>query len=239
MSDCVEEEEDRAESLVSGCLKSDESKDHPPGFSNEPGLSESKVQYRPRAESPVPSCLSMKSDRSMGYPPDFSNEPGPSESKLISDQKMSDGVEEEEDRAESLVSGCLSMKSDQSKDDILNFSNEPGLSDTKEKMSPASVEELMSRSRTRPGLQTASQTSTVQTERVQQEVVDEHKISLKKRCECVTEGTDATGSGTLLNRIYTELYITEGQSEEVNIQHEVRQPETASKMKTLHDGPIK
>nr|WPK86747.1 NLRC3-like protein 133 [Sebastes schlegelii] len=161
---------------------------------------------------------------------------------------MSDGVEEEKDRAESLVSGCLSMKSDQSKDDILNFSNEPGLSDTnnepgpsdtKEKMSPASVEELMSRSRTRPGLQTASQTSTVQTERVQQEVVDEHKISLKKRCECVTEGTDATGSGTLLNRIYTELYITEGQSEEVNIQHEVRQPETASKMKTLHDGPIK
>ena len=42
MSDCVEEEEDRAESLVSGCLsmKSDGSKDDPPDFSNEP--SESK-----------------------------------------------------------------------------------------------------------------------------------------------------------------------------------------------------
>nr|WPK86766.1 NLRC3-like protein 125 [Sebastes schlegelii] len=76
-------------------------------------------------------------------------------------------------------------------------------------------------------------------DRVLQEVVDEHKISLKKRCECVTEGTDATGSGTLLNRIYTELYITEGQSEEVNTQHEVRQLETASKKKTLHDAPIK
>nr|WPK86748.1 NLRC3-like protein 78 [Sebastes schlegelii] len=171
MSDCVEEEEDRAESLISGCLKSDESKDHPPGFSNEPGLSESKVQYRPRAESPVPSCLSMKSDRSMGYPPDFSNEPGPSESK-------------------------------------------------EKKRSHASVEEPMSPSMKRPRLQTASQTSTVQTERVQQEVVDEHKISLRRRCECVTEGTDATGNGTLLNRIYTELYIKEGQSEEVNTQHE-------------------
>uniref|UniRef100_A0A4W6D347 NACHT domain-containing protein n=1 Tax=Lates calcarifer TaxID=8187 RepID=A0A4W6D347_LATCA len=44
---------------------------------------------------------------------------------------------------------------------------------------------------------------------------------------------------TLLNRIYTELYITEGQSEEVNTQHEVMQLETASKKKTLHDTPIR
>ncbi|XP_037648998.1 NACHT, LRR and PYD domains-containing protein 14-like [Sebastes umbrosus] len=188
MSDGVEEEEDRAESLVSGCLsmKSDQSKDDFLFFSNEPGLSDTKVQYRQRAESPAPSCLSMKSDRSKGRPPDFGNEPGPSDTK-------------------------------------------------EKKRSHASVEELMSRSRTRPGLQTASQTSTVQSKTV----VDEHKISLKKRCECVTEGTDETGSGTLLNRIYTELYITEGQSEEVNTQHEVMQLETASKMKTLHDTPIK
>ncbi len=72
-----------------------------------------------------------------------------------------------------------------------------------------------------------------------QEVLDEHKISLRRRCERVTEGSDVTGSGTLLNRIYTELYITEGQSEEVNTQHEVRQLETASKMNTLHDTPIR
>nr|WPK86765.1 NLRC3-like protein 140 [Sebastes schlegelii] len=106
-------------------------------------------------------------------------------------------------------------------------------------MSHASVEELVSRSRTRPGPQTASQTSTVPTDRVLQEVVDEHKISLRRRCECVTEGSDETGSGTLLNRIYTELYITEGQSEEVNTQHEVRQLGTASKKNNLHDAPIK
>ena len=55
----------------------------------------------------------------------------------------------------------------------------------------------------------------------------------------MTEGSDETGSRTLLNRIYTELYITEGQSEEVNTQHEVRQLETASKRKILHDAPIR
>ncbi|CAI5677826.1 unnamed protein product [Oreochromis niloticus] len=72
-----------------------------------------------------------------------------------------------------------------------------------------------------------------------QEVLDEHKISLRRRCERVTEGSDETGSRTLLNRIYTELYITEGQSEEVHTQHEVRQLETASKMDALHDAPIR
>ncbi|XP_037612393.1 NACHT, LRR and PYD domains-containing protein 12-like [Sebastes umbrosus] len=157
---------------------------------------------------------------------------------MTSDQKMSDCVEEEEDRAESLVSGCLFMKSDQSKDDPLHFSNEPGPSESKEKKrSHTSGEELMSRSRTRPGPQTASQTSTVQNSGLQ-EVLDEHKISLRRRCECVTEGSNKKGSETL-NRIYTELYITEGQSEEVNTQHEVRLLETASKKKILHDAPIK
>ncbi|KAM6929312.1 NLR family CARD domain-containing protein 3-like [Lycodopsis pacificus] len=97
----------------------------------------------------------------------------------------------------------------------------------------------MSRSRTRAGLQTASETRSVQRDSGLQEVLEEHKISLKKRCECVTEGSNETGSGILLNRIYTELYITEGPSEEVNTQHEVRQLESASKKKSLHDTPIK
>uniref|UniRef100_A0A667ZIV3 NACHT domain-containing protein n=1 Tax=Myripristis murdjan TaxID=586833 RepID=A0A667ZIV3_9TELE len=60
-----------------------------------------------------------------------------------------------------------------------------------------------------------------------------------RRCEFVTEGTAAVGTGTPLNRIYTELYITEGRREEVNTQHEVWQLETTSKMETLHDTPIK
>ncbi|XP_034005577.1 NLR family CARD domain-containing protein 3-like, partial [Trematomus bernacchii] len=63
------------------------------------------------------------------------------------------------------------------------------------------------------------------------------RLSLRRRCERVTEGTGE--SETLLNRIFTELYITQGQSEEVNTQHEVRQLETASKKNALHYSPIK
>ncbi|KAM6908145.1 NLR family CARD domain-containing protein 3-like [Lycodopsis pacificus] len=131
------------------------------------------------------------------------------------------------------------MKSDRSKDHPPAFSDEPRPSDTQKRRSHDCEEELKSRTRTRAGLQTASETRRVQREGGLQEVLEEHKISLKERCERVTEGSDETGSGTLLNRIYTELYITEGPSEEVNTQHEVRQLESASKKKSLHDTPIK
>ncbi|XP_029918506.1 protein NLRC3-like, partial [Myripristis murdjan] len=66
-----------------------------------------------------------------------------------------------------------------------------------------------------------------------------HKISLRRRCEFVQEGSAAAGTGTPLNRIYTELYITQGTREGVNTQHEVWQLETTSKMETLSDTSIK
>ncbi|KAG7504368.1 NACHT, LRR and PYD domains-containing protein 12-like [Solea senegalensis] len=72
-----------------------------------------------------------------------------------------------------------------------------------------------------------------------QKVLDEHKICLRDRFKHVTEGTNGRGSRTLLNRIFTELYITEGQSEEVNTHHEVMQLETTSKKKMVQDTPIK
>uniref|UniRef100_A0A3B3H5D8 FISNA domain-containing protein n=1 Tax=Oryzias latipes TaxID=8090 RepID=A0A3B3H5D8_ORYLA len=71
------------------------------------------------------------------------------------------------------------------------------------------------------------------------ELLDEHQISLRSRCEHVTQGSEEAGSGMLLNRIYTELYITEGKSEEVNTQHEVMQLETPSKNSEVLDVPIR
>ncbi|XP_051254873.1 NACHT, LRR and PYD domains-containing protein 12-like isoform X5 [Dicentrarchus labrax] len=178
---------------------------------------------------------------------------------------MSVCVEEEEDRAESAASSCLSMKSDWSRDRPPLFSNEPGPSDSKERKRSCCVlcrDVLKDPVSTSSGLwfcrqcitsywdqsassgdascpQSGERPRTRQTDGGLQEVLDEHKIGLRRRCERVTEGTDEPGSGTLLNRIYTELYITEGQSEEVNTQHEVRQLETASKKKTFHDAPIR
>ncbi|XP_065326053.1 protein NLRC3-like [Pelmatolapia mariae] len=52
---------------------------------------------------------------------------------------------------------------------------------------------------------------------------------LKKKFQCVFEGIAKAGNPTLLNKIYTELYITEGGTAEVNDEHEVRQIETASR----------
>uniref|UniRef100_A0AAX7TDG8 B30.2/SPRY domain-containing protein n=1 Tax=Astatotilapia calliptera TaxID=8154 RepID=A0AAX7TDG8_ASTCA len=55
------------------------------------------------------------------------------------------------------------------------------------------------------------------------------KSTLKKKFQCVFEGIAKAGNPTLLNQIYTELYITEGRTAEVNEEHEVRQIETASR----------
>uniref|UniRef100_A0AAZ1XI69 NACHT domain-containing protein n=1 Tax=Oreochromis aureus TaxID=47969 RepID=A0AAZ1XI69_OREAU len=57
----------------------------------------------------------------------------------------------------------------------------------------------------------------------------ELQAQLKKKFQCVFEGIAKAGSPTLLNQIYTELYITEGGTAEVNDEHEVRQIETASR----------
>ncbi|XP_072237698.1 NLR family CARD domain-containing protein 3-like [Leuresthes tenuis] len=56
-----------------------------------------------------------------------------------------------------------------------------------------------------------------------------HKSALKKKFQCVFEGISKAGNPTPLNQIYTELYITEGGTGEVNDEHEVRQIETASR----------
>ncbi|XP_059184679.1 NLR family CARD domain-containing protein 3-like [Centropristis striata] len=55
------------------------------------------------------------------------------------------------------------------------------------------------------------------------------KSNLQKKFQCVFDGIAKAGNPTLLNQIYTELYITEGGTAEVNQEHEVRQIETASR----------
>ncbi|XP_036395012.1 NLR family CARD domain-containing protein 3-like [Megalops cyprinoides] len=71
-----------------------------------------------------------------------------------------------------------------------------------------------------------------------QRVQEKLKSSLKKRFECIFEGVMTSGKNTFLNSIYTELYITEGDSEGVNNEHEVWQIETASRKQTTQDTAI-
>ncbi|XP_061568990.1 NACHT, LRR and PYD domains-containing protein 12-like isoform X5 [Cololabis saira] len=229
----------RPESPGSSCLsmKSDWSKDKPPNFSKEPGPSDTKGRYRSqRPESPGSICLSMKSDWSKDYPPEFSKEPGPSDTKGRKRRRV--GVEEQP--------SCCPLCQDVLKDPVSSSCGHwfcrrcmNSYWDQSAPPGPSSCPQCGKRSRTRAGLQTASQSRTVRADAGLQEVLDEHKTSLRRRCEHVTEGIDEPGSRTPLNRIYTELFITEGLSEEVDTQHEVRQLETASRMKSLHDAPIR
>ncbi|KAL0151013.1 hypothetical protein M9458_053526, partial [Cirrhinus mrigala] len=69
-----------------------------------------------------------------------------------------------------------------------------------------------------------------------QRVKDQHKISMKNKYERLFEGIKLQENQTLLNRIYTQLYIIEGESEGVNEEHEVLQME--KRYKTLQDTPI-
>uniref|UniRef100_A0AAZ1X588 NACHT domain-containing protein n=1 Tax=Oreochromis aureus TaxID=47969 RepID=A0AAZ1X588_OREAU len=211
--------------------KSDASKDEPFNFKVQPVSAAERGQ---RSQSAGSSCPSVRSDWSKGQNPDFSGEPGPTR-----ERKMS-GVCEEKQLS------CCALCQDVLKDPVSTSCGHwfcrqciSSYWDQSASSGDSSCPQCGERSRSRAGLQTASQSSCVQTDVGLQEVLDEHKISLRRRCERVTEGSDETGSRSLLNRIYTELYITEGHSEEVHTQHEVRQLETASQMDALHDAPIR
>ncbi len=69
-----------------------------------------------------------------------------------------------------------------------------------------------------------------------QRVKYQHKTSMKNKYERLFEGVKLQENQTLLNQIYTQLYIIEGESEGVNEEHEVLQME--KNYRTLQDTPI-
>ncbi|XDV40987.1 hypothetical protein PO909_009945 [Leuciscus waleckii] len=71
------------------------------------------------------------------------------------------------------------------------------------------------------------------------EVLNTLRSNLRQKFECLYEGISKQGNPTLLNEIYTELYITESESGEINNEHEVRQIETQSRRAETEDTPIK
>ncbi len=71
------------------------------------------------------------------------------------------------------------------------------------------------------------------------EPLETFRSNMRKKFECLYEGTAMQGNPTMLNEIYTELYITESESGEINNEHEVRQIETQSRRAATEDTPIK
>uniref|UniRef100_A0A3P8WGG4 NLR family CARD domain-containing protein 3-like n=2 Tax=Cynoglossus semilaevis TaxID=244447 RepID=A0A3P8WGG4_CYNSE len=219
--------------------KSDWSIEEPPNFSTEPQL-RPKIDWSPYfADKPRPmprlkaesakgdcsrdspflkaeaGCLDM---RSIEEPPNFSTEPQPRPKMDWSkDESGLDSVEQEMSKCGSCQKLQGALYRDQPGDPTCSQGGQR--SEANRSMNQSAVNAQMYVNL--------------------QDVLEEHKTDLRRRCEHITEGTDCTESKILLERIVTELYITEGLDEEVNTQHEVRQLETGSKTRTISDTPIK
>ncbi len=71
-----------------------------------------------------------------------------------------------------------------------------------------------------------------------QRVKDQHKASMKTKYEILSEGINLNETQILLSRIYTQLYIIEGESKGVNEEHEVLQMEKTARIKHSQDTPV-
>ncbi|XP_076848266.1 NLR family CARD domain-containing protein 3-like [Brachyhypopomus gauderio] len=192
--------------------------------------------------SPVPSCVSMKSDRSMDEPPAFSSgpvTPDPHVQKKpvkISKDKLESVFKELEHKIISLV-----------KNELKRFKNL--LSPDYPACTERQVEDEEDHSSVREGamkitlhvLRNMNQTDLANTleTKLAPACYRKLKSKLREKCQKINEGISQHGTTALLNEIYTELYITEGGSGEVNNEHEVRQIETASRRPATQETPIK
>ncbi|XP_072567204.1 protein NLRC3-like isoform X3 [Paramormyrops kingsleyae] len=79
-----------------------------------------------RADSPVPSCVSMKSDASMGIPINLREGHFPTDQRVLME------------RADSPVPSCVSLKSDRSMQNPLNFREGPFPTDQRDQMEESS-----------------------------------------------------------------------------------------------------
>ncbi|XP_052466703.1 NLR family CARD domain-containing protein 3-like isoform X3 [Carassius gibelio] len=71
-----------------------------------------------------------------------------------------------------------------------------------------------------------------------QRVKEQHKTSMKNKYERLFEGLKLQENESLLNSIYTQLYIIEGEREVVNEEHEVLQMEKTARTQHSQDTPI-
>ncbi|XP_076144403.1 protein NLRC3-like [Alosa pseudoharengus] len=240
----------RPPSPVPSCvsMRSDRSKDGDlPNFSTGTVPPDAKPQTH-RPPSPVPSCVSMRSDRSKGGDlPNFSTGTVPPDANDLTQDQSRCGVCEHVLRdpvtticGHSFCRQCIS-----------SYWEQPGLPGDQ------ACPQCGKTCRTQPPLQPclAEHTGLINSRRHLdtehtpgrkreldedlRRVIGNHKASLNRRFDNISEGIIKPGAEIPLNLIYTELYITEGESEGVNKEHEVWQVESASRFQSTEDTPIK
>ncbi|KAL6481176.1 hypothetical protein MHYP_G00092560 [Metynnis hypsauchen] len=195
-------------------MKSDDSIMEPHNSGSGGETSDTKIK---RAASPASSSVS-----GMRYQPIMELK------DVSSGGETSNACRTETQRVAPPVSSCVSMKSDVSIDIPFNFSGGPVPTDPKQNITETELQ-------THTTVEVSGdlqQDSYQPADDVLHRVVQTHKISMKNRYESLFEGLKTQENKTLLNRIYTQLYIIEGESKGVNKEHEVLQIE-----KTLWDQP--
>ncbi|XP_042566508.1 NLR family CARD domain-containing protein 3-like isoform X1 [Clupea harengus] len=192
-----------------------------------------------RPPSPVPTCVSMKSDQSHERRINFQNEDGTNGSRSQMEECKPDAVSDQFTQSQH---GDLKHIFQVLEEKIITFvKNE--LKRFKRMLSPDYQENFESKeedeSEAREGalkmalhfLRNMEQQDLADKLQEKMDVVcqSELKRNLKNKYQSVFEGIPKQGSSALLEKIYTEVYITEGGSGKVNEEHEVRQIESRSK----------
>ncbi|XP_048854599.1 protein NLRC3-like isoform X2 [Brienomyrus brachyistius] len=207
-----------------------------------------------RADSPVPSCVSMKSDASMDHPMTFREGPFPTEQRDQMEECSSDLHDKSGSSSilKSLEEKAMKFPKAELKTVVRHLDqnypecSEPQLEEDNDldcdgQMQKTSVREVALKI-TLYILRTMKQddlADMLDKRQLMLQHQQEIKCKLKKQFECVFEGKAKEGQPTLLSEIYTELYITEGGTGAVNDEHEVRQIETASRKRRTEDTTVK
>uniref|UniRef100_UPI003AAD7DFA NLR family CARD domain-containing protein 3-like isoform X6 n=1 Tax=Centroberyx gerrardi TaxID=166262 RepID=UPI003AAD7DFA len=251
-------QQERPDSPEPSCvsMKSDRSMGPPINFKDK-HCSENKIQQE-RPDSPEPSCVSMKSDRSRNRPIDFKDghhsidqrvhqersevSSGQSAQEhqtdldsifMLLEENIVTFVKNELKRFQSVLSPdypeCLERQSED--EEVVDGEEEEQRRSSREAFLKITLHFLrrMKQEELADSLQSKTLAPCCQREL---------KSNLKEKFQCLFEGIAKAGNPTLLKQIYTEIYITEGESGEVNDEHEVRQIEKASRNQRT-ETPIK
>ncbi|XP_050984018.1 NACHT, LRR and PYD domains-containing protein 3 isoform X4 [Labeo rohita] len=157
------------------------------------------------------------------------------------DEGVSPGCSSFQQKRSEPESSCVSMRSDASMGRIIDFKSgdtQTDLSSVQQKR-PEPESSCVSMRSDASVNQTLDYKSEDTKTELRREVLKMFRSNLMKKFKCLYEGTATQGNPTLLNEIYTELYITESESGEFSNEHEVRQIETQSRRTATEDTAIK